>query len=623
MKAIRFITFIIFILLTLLYLLIPAQAHAKGVLIKVEDFTPSGFNPQRDETSSLAFLVLKNSNITLRIFNFKGVRILEKKLGFFYDGRYKFVWDGLDLNDKIVQPGFYKFELIASELGYQPGDNDYAVVLIKPGVKNEKTASLSSILSKLERLPVEISGYIRSITEVDTGGTFNFDKKDIQFNLKGKNGENWKYDLRFFPYQNPSQPFNWSDFLEARAGYYTDKWNIETGYHNYMEGYDDPLNLFEDYKLGSDRISVISKMNFGREFNLNGAFHRIMSLNEYAFQAKSAYATSDGTVINGCTLNKFSNNYTNNVLGIWFNYPMLGAAYTILEVAGSLLTPSSGTTQQLSGYGVKAELKYDFLKVPEDYGRFGLLVGLELIEKNFTCDFADLPNGNDNYGIEVIIEYNKNFGLWWLNNLKFEVKKAYFRNIGNTQVKQKFRPTAIIELADGLNFSGHYDYNGTENITSAGEEPVKRLRYAYGELRYFKDQKKWDIYFSYTTSKTAADSFTDYTSTKASLGYHFDNSFFPYLGCEKIMNIVYDNFITNCYFWTSGFNWTIIPKYKTKIGLQAGYVSDNMPSMNGRWTYYGEISQYFLDRLNILVGYGSLTSIDPVPRFSAQFKFEF
>jgi len=611
---------------------IAAPVHAKGNFIKIEYFTPASFTPENAETSVLSFFVIKNSNITVRIFNFSGAIIFEKKLGFFYAGKYEFVWDGLNQQGKPVTHGFYKCEIIASQYNYVESDKDYAVVLVNkfiPGTIN----AFDKVMSNLESFPIKITGFVRSITEADSKGIFNWDKKEVQIDLRGKQDSDWKYDLRFFPYHDPSVAFNWSDFVEARAGYYKDYWNIEAGYHNFIPGYDDPLNLFQDYTMPSDRLSVFSNIDAleNKNFNINGAFHRIISLDQYALQAKSSFRFIDGSSISGCSLNKFSESYKNNVLGFWMNYPDEKGIATKIEIAGSSTSSESGTLdQQIYGGAIRGELGYDFPFISEDYGNFSMLVALEMVEKNFFCDFAELPNGNDNYGPELTLGYNKNFDMDWFNSVKVEVKKTYFRSIDNLTIRQKFKPTATATFIKGLDFSGYYDYLGIETTDGVNIAPLSRKRLASGEIHYYKPKTGgWDSYLSYATSKTAttSDSLTDYTSTKFSVGYHFVNLFFPYLGCEKRVEITgarpENNFISDCYFWTLGANWIIWPKYKTKTTVQAGWVQDNMDSIDDRFTYYADFQQYFFDHLSVLVAYGSLTSINPAPVFSMQVKYEF
>lgn len=234
-----------------------------------------------------------------------------------------------------------------------------------------------------------------------------------------------------------------------------------------------------------------------------------------------------------------------------------------------------------------------------------------------------MPNGNDNYGVEVKGEYVKNFGIGWLKNLKLEVKKAYFRSMDNVLQKQKFRPTVSIELLKGLDCCLHYDYTGIEDISTGIDKPLSCTRTAFGEIHFYYPEKKWDALLNYTTAQNISISFGDYTSTRIVCGYHFTSLFFPYIGCEKIVDIVQNNYNIDCYFWTLRFNWTILPKYKTKTGLQIGYVTDNMLMSNSRLIYYGEFQQYFFDNLSISLTYGRLTSIELLPRFSAQVKYEF
>ena len=49
--------------------------------------------------------------VTVRIFDMKNIMLLEKKLGTLKEGQYKFTWDGKDGKGKIVEEGFYKYEL--------------------------------------------------------------------------------------------------------------------------------------------------------------------------------------------------------------------------------------------------------------------------------------------------------------------------------------------------------------------------------------------------------------------------------------------------------------------------------------------------------------------------------
>jgi hypothetical protein len=602
-------------------MLISTQVQAKGTLVKIEHFTPDDFCPKNGETSCLTYYVLDNSILTVRIFNFAGKRVLEKRIGFLYKGKHAFVWDGRNSKERIVPAGFYKCELQASGYGQKVSDNDYAITLVSDTPAIPVKLKLPAKFD-WKKLPVEISGFVRSITEADSKGIFNWDKKEIQFDLKGRHSDNWKYDLRFFPFQDPGQPFNWSDFLELRMGYYEENWEIEAGYHNYIEGYGDPLNLFEDYKMATDRISVFAGSGFTGNLNLHGGFHRIPSRDEYAVEGHSTYKIAEGMALNGCTVNKIAPEYSDNVLSVWGDFTKIKGIAITTEIAASI-TCTNSIPVRSSGTAARMDIKYSFPDVPADYGSFLLSCGIESVGKYFVCDYADLPNGIDDYGAEVIGEYNKNFGLLWLGDLKLEIKKAYFRNTDNTLQTQKFRPTASVKLADGLDCYLHYDYTGVEDISTGKDNPVSRLRTALGEIHYYRPGGKLDTYFSYTTSKNAAATFSDYTSTRTVFGYHFTPQFHSYIGCEKIVNIALDKWEADCYFWTLGCDWTIIPKYKTKFGIQTGFVRDNMSPPNDRWTYYGEFSQYFFDRFSILIAYGSLTSIDPSPNFSAQFKFEF
>jgi len=619
--------FLFYTILTFICVFGAAQVQAKGTLIKIEHFTPVDFCPKNGETSSLTYYALKNSNLTVRIFNFTGKRVLEKRIGFSYEGKHTFVWDGKNSKEKIVPAGFYKCELTASVYGQSTLDKDYAVILVSdtPAIPiKPKTPEKFD----WEKLPIRISGFIRSITEADSRGIFNFEKKEIQVDLKGRRGDNWRYDFRFFPYHDPGQPFNWSDFLELRMGYYEKNWEIEAGYHNYIEGYSDPLNLFTDYKMATDRISIFAGRNFNDRSNMNGGFHRIPSRDEYAVEGHASYNIADGIAINGCTINKIAPGYSNNVLSVWGDFTKIKGTSITTEVAANMASTQPGTSSvpaQSSGTAVRVDIKYGFPDIPIDYGSFLLSCGIESLGKYFLCDYADLPNGNDNYGLELIGEYNKNFGFLWLRDFKIEVKKAYYRTIDNALQTQKFRPTVSIELVRGLDCYLHYDYVGTEDISTGRDNPVSRVRSAFGEIHYYRPEEKLDTYFGYATSRTTAVTFSDYeyTSTRAVFGYHFTPQFHPYVGCEKIAKIVLDKWETDCYLWTMGCNWIILPKYKTKMGMQAGYVQDNMSPPNDRWTYYGEFQQYFFDRLSILAVYGSLTSIDPLPRFSAQVKLEF
>jgi len=615
---------ILLTLFTFLYLLPAIRLEAKGTLVKIEYFTPVSFCPKNEETCSLTYFVLKNSNITIRIFNFLGKRVLEKRAGFFYEGKYEFVWDGRDSGHRIVPAGFYRCEILGAEYGYNITDRDYAIVLVTDTSNLFVPPNLSDRLVRIvQDLPLRISGFARQITEMETMGRLNWDKKEIQLDIRSRYGA-WICDLRFFPYYDPAQPFNWGDFFEFLTGYHAESWSIEAGYHNYIEGYSDPLNLLADYRMGAQRISLFAKSELTRHLNMRGGFHHIINNNEYALESKGTYIIADGIRINGCTVNSLSQTYSNNVLGFWIEFSELKGTELSVEVAGSLTStrPDTGFwSVQVPGVAGRAEIKYSFPQLNRDYGNLGVSCGIEAVQKDFISSYADLPNGNDNIGGEIGAEYQRYFGLAWLKNLKAEVKKGYFRNTDNTLVRQKFIPTLSFDSIEGLDCYVHYNYFGTEDISGGFPVPLSRVRSALAGLHYFRPDKKWDTSFAYATSSTVSDSRTEYTSTRLVCGYHF-SFFFPYLGCEKIVKISRNNRDIDCYFWTPGFDWIILPGYKTRLSLQAGYVVDNL-SPNNRITYYAGFQHYFFNRFSINFSYGSLTSIDSVPRFSTQFKIEF
>ena len=99
-------------LLVLLCVSVIMRAEAKGLLVKIEHFTPAGFSPGRGESVGIDCYVLKSSVITVRIFSFAGMKVFDQKKGFFDEGKHGFSWDGKEASGAAAQAGFYFIDFV-------------------------------------------------------------------------------------------------------------------------------------------------------------------------------------------------------------------------------------------------------------------------------------------------------------------------------------------------------------------------------------------------------------------------------------------------------------------------------------------------------------------------------
>ena len=622
-KTVNIKKFIFLISILFVFCVPPNSAQAKGNLVRIEHFSPLSFSPHRGETTVLDYHILRNSSVAIRICDLSGRRIFEYRQGFIFAGKYSFVWDGTDSFERTVEPGFYKCEIAAVS---SSGDtaSDYADAIVHVIIPGESL--VPRIKEKFRNWSVKVKGFVRYVTEAETGLSFDLNHREVQLDLKGRRGDDWRYGVRFFPFYSSGQ-LNWSEFVEASAGYYGSRFSVETGYRNFVEGYADPLFLFSAPALDRSRFSVLSKINAAEFLDFDCGLHYITDSGVLGLTARGDLRAG-GFSAAGFTLNSLSPAHTNNVVALEFLVPIAEPFTAYAEIGASRTVPGAdtpSTAADSSGLAFRAELRHEFRGQPGGFGTASVLVAGEYVEKDFACDLAALPNGSDNYGADIILGYTNNFGLPWLEDMRLEVRKAYFRNMANTLQRQRFRPTVSVDLGRQLRVQVQYDYLGVEDITSGHDIPVSRSRNFFSEARYAPEQGGWDIYCSYATALNTVSLYSEYTVTRAVCGYRFIGPFYAYLGYDKVANFTTPDPVTwrNYNLITAGFRWDISGKSKTLAGLQAGLVIDNLAAGAARMVYYGEFSHCVFRGLSLGLTYGTPSGADAVQRIYVQAKYEF
>jgi len=622
-KTVNIKKFIFLISILFVFCVPPNSAQAKGNLVRTEHFSPLSFCPHRGETTALDYHILRNSAVAIKISSLSGRRVFEYRQGFIFAGKYSFVWDGTDSFERTVEPGFYKCEIAAVS---SSGDtaSDYADAIVRVIIPGESLAP--RIREKFKNWSVKVRGFVRYVTEAETGLSFDLNHREVQLDLKGRRGDDWRYGVRFFPFYSSGQP-DWSEFVEASAGYYGSRFSVEAGYRNLVDGYADPLLLFASPALDRSRLSVLSKINAAEFLDLDCGLHYITGSNELGLNARGNFTVKDLRA--ACfTLNSFTESRANNVLAAECAVPLAGPTVISAEAGVSRTEArpdSSSAAVDSFGLAFRAELRHDFKAASGNFGTASVLVAGEYVEKDFACDLAALPNGSDNYGADIILGYTNNPGLPWLEDARIEVRKAYFRNMANNLQRQRFRPTVSVDLGRQLRVQVQYDYLGVEDITSGHDIPVSRSRNFFSEARYAPEQGGWDIYCSYATTLNTVSLYSEYTVTRAVCGYRFTVPFYAYLGYDKVANFTTPDPVTwrNYSLITAGFRWDISGKSKTRAGLQAGLVIDNLAAGAARMVYYGEFSHCVFRGLSLGLTYGTPSGADAIQRIYVQAKYEF
>lgn len=627
------------------FLLPAAILDARDILVRVNSLSGEQFDPYSGGKSTLSFSILGDADVTIRLFDLKNFMVLEKKLSMLKDGQYKFNWDGKDGKGKTVAQGFYKYELSAKTADNLKSDNDYTIVEVRKGrgiisqervVGDELPPAVSSIseAAQAQAFTMEIKGRIRSTTAANTAGV-NWNREEIYLNLKGDYGQKWIYDFTFFPSYSMNQPFQWNNFVYNALFGYRDSWgSIEGGYRNYLEGYYDPLNLLADYQMGSDRVSAMTKLNIIDNLTIGAGVHRLIDLNQTGVDVRATYDLFNILNLGGSVVTNIYPLYRNTVLAtdIKFDFnsftPINGTflAFEIAKNVGATKLDDTHPEIPFGGTAMRFEAQHGMFYIPQKFGDLAIKFAAQNITSQFVADFGDIPNGVDSVGTEIGGDYSLNLGLPALKSLRTETKGSFFTNIAKTTATKEFRQNVSTRFTDGLSFMTQYEYLGRDNISIIDTTTLQRQHNVYGELRYYKPETKPEVLlrsmFSSDTTVTSS-SLTEYVSTYFMFKYHFAPVFSPYIAYERTVRSYGANNASNqnYHYIMPGFELTIFPKTRTELGIQAGYVINNMAA--NAFTYYAKLGHYFTENLNALLTVGSQTSIDPSFRIYGEIKYEF
>lgn len=593
---------------------LPMRLHAKGVLVNAGVLSAPSFRPQAGEEMTLRFCVLREAELVLRVFDLKDRRVYEENLGRFFPGEYFFEWKGRDIAARIVPGGFYRCEVYARTPDKKTSDADYVVVEARN--KKNGAADAGSGITQ-----AGLSGFVRARTGFNTAG-LERSRGEIYLRVNG-GGRNWAYDMEFLPSYSPGERFAWNDlFYKTFINYRVGGGNVYAGYRNYLPGYNDPLNLFADYMMGGDRISLGGDLNIAGALNLSCGAHQSTDRGEIGFETRGTYDLYKNLRVASCILNNVSSSRLNNVVGIDVN-AVIGSADISAQAATALtsLQPVGAMQTQLNGNAFKIGINTRLFDSPAA-GSFRVWVDPEWIDKDFICDFADQANGSDVFGGEIGGEYCIDPGLPFLRNLRVGIRKAYFLNTSCTQTIQKFKPSLSAQLFEGLDVFLHYNYLGGEDITGAVPVQVSRRRNVFTRLYYRMPGGKWDLSAGYTTSCQLPQ---EYTSTQVVYRYLPVHGLGASAGYEKIASSSQDGSDRqNCYGWSAGASWLILPQYETELSLQAKLVNhENAAPGSSKMVYYAGMRHYFIEGLSGAAAYGSMSSTSPDDSAYAELKYEF
>ena len=530
------------------------QVESAGILVKVESLSSGQFDPYSGGKSVLTFDMLKDTEViaTVRIFDMKNIMLLEKKLGTLKEGQYKFTWDGKDGKGKVAEEGFYKYELLAITSDKKISDNDNTLVEVRKGKagKVDIGDELPPVLYPAGTaagadLTVDVKGHVRSTTGANTGGV-NWNREEIYLNLKGDKGIGWVYDITLFPSYTMNQIFQWNNFIyNALIGYRLSWAGIEFGYRNYLEGYYDPLNLLADYMMGSDRLSLRTKLNLLDKLSLLAGVHRAIDLNQTGIEGRATYEIFPGISAGGSLVANLYPLYRNTVIAgdarVDFGglIPLLSGTIVNFEAATNLgATKLDDTHPEIpfGGTAVRLEAEHKMFYIPSRYGELIAKFAFQNVGSQFVADYGDVPNGIDSVGTEMGGTYSKDFGLATLRSLRTETKGTFLINSTQTIKTTRFRQNVSVGFIEGLSFVAQYEYSGRDNSTIFNTAPISKTNIAYGELRYYKSGGKIEMAlranYSSDTLVTSASA-TEYFSAYCLLKYYLTSSLAPYLAYER------------------------------------------------------------------------------------------
>jgi len=620
-------------------------AQPAGVLVRVESLSGGSFNPGAGERNTLNFAITMDTttNVTIRVFNMAGAMLIEKKIDGLKEGQYKFTWDGRDAKGKLVEPGFYKYELVALTANRQRTDNDNTIVEVrkgkaeKPGVvRDELPPALYEIAGVPSgySLAMDIRGHVRSSTGANTGG-INWNREELFLNLKGGYGPRWIYDFSFFPSYTKDQAFPWNNLVYSALIGYRCPWGaFDIGYRNYMEGYNDPLRLLSDYMMGSDRISLTAKLNLLERLYIGTGIHRLCDLNQSGFDIRATYEIFNGIRAGFFLVSNYYSLYTNSVVGgdarvdLGGFTPASGTIFTIqfARNMGSTQLNTTTASTPFGGIAVRFEADHRMFYLPRRAGDLTIKFAAQNVGRQFVADYGDIPNGIDSTGTELGFDYFINPGLAVLRSFRNELRAIFLSNGNATTGTNKFREYVSAGFTEDLSFIAQYEQSAMDNRILTNTAPICRNYTTYGELRYFKPGGKLDMALrvSYTADTfVALTSSSEYASTRFLAKFQATQNIRPYIAYERVYRFYGAGLASNQNYHhiMPGIEWTIIPATRTEIVLQGGYVINNLLANSA--TYYFKLGHYFLEKLSTVLTIGSQTSIDPAFRAYLEIKWEF
>ena len=322
-----------------------------------------------------------------------------------------FEWDGTDNNGERVVDGRYQFRMFVD---FTDGTKDIAnvdvmvaTIEVKPGV--QIPAPLPA-----EKFPHRLYGTLGTFYRYNN----EFEDKD-DGEIRFRTGVDYKDETRTLKgsfqaiqdYNGSSATFNGT---QAMAEQRWDSGKIKGVFRDNLGNFDDPFQLFSDFKTERNKIGASVNQGYNR-FNASGVVFSSegdVNSEERGAAARFSYGDKKSWLIGTSytyrtALDDFSSEEKNNsqVLSADFLYSISDS----FSVVAQIVTTDDDLEGEDYGGGIKGE--YDF-------GTVRLSAGYTNLGENFKADFADPLHhvDSDAQGFDANVDYYLHEPIWYFSN---------------------------------------------------------------------------------------------------------------------------------------------------------------------------------------------------------------
>lgn len=398
------------------------------------------FDPDSGPVSMAYQLFEDVDQIEIKIVNFKGQvvnRYVEEALR---AGDHSFQWDGSDSNGDRVPDGRYSFNFF---IKFTNNLNEMEQVNVQVATLDNKVGVQVPAPLDAESYPHRIYGSLSSFYRTNNDSDENSGEVRLRTGFDyEKNGTSTKGTLQVIQnFDDSETTFNGSQFMIEQQIL---QGNIKTVYRDTLGSFDDPFQLYSDFKTENNKIGASFDQTFNNFKTVGLLFtsEGDVDSKEKGAAARISYGDQDGILIGtSITYRQVIEEFSDNILSdIEYTEDTVSSkAYATdirygltdsFSLLGEVVATDSDSDGKDYGGGIKAEL---------DFGALLFSAGYTNLGENFTADFADPLHhvDKDAKGFDGSFDYFMQRPVWHFSS--FSASFRYFnltRNSDGSKVEE-------------------------------------------------------------------------------------------------------------------------------------------------------------------------------------------